>query len=57
MHFGDGFVVEFANGGKNGGKWKVFDNFVDGGRHDVGEIDHGSMPDEGELKFSNDRQC
>ena len=51
MHFGDGFVVRFANNGKNGGKWKVFDDYVDGGRHDVGGIDHGSMTDDEEIKI------
>ena len=43
MHFGDGLVVVFADDGK---KRKGFDYFVDGGRHDVGGNDHGSMPDE-----------
>ena len=53
MHFGEGFVVGFSDDRQNGGKRKVFDDFVNGGRHDVGGIDHGSMPDEGEIKFSN----
>ena len=41
MHFGDGFVGGFAYDEKNGGKQKVFDNFVDGGRHGMVGIDHG----------------
>ena len=53
MNFGDGFVVKFANDGQNGRKRKVFDNFFDDGRHDVGGIDHGSMPDDIEIKISN----
>ena len=53
MHFGDGFVVRFAEDGKNGGKRKVFDNFVDGVKHDIGGIEYGSMPDDGEIKISN----
>ena len=53
MNFGDGFVVRFANDEKNGGKLKIFDNFVDGGKHDVGGIDHRSMLDEGEIQISN----
>ena len=53
MHFGDGFVVGFSDDGENGGKRKILDNFVDVGQHDVGGIDHGSMPDEGEIHFSN----
>ena len=53
MHFGDSFVDRFADDGQNGGKRKVFDDFVDGGRHDVSGIDHGSMPDDGEIKISN----
>ena len=53
MHFGDGFVVRFANDGQNGGKRKVFDNCFGGGRHYVGGIDHGSMPDKGEIKICN----
>ena len=53
MHFGDGFVVGFANNGENGGKRKVFNSFVDGEQHGVGGTGHGSMPDEGEIKFSN----
>ena len=57
MHFGNGFVVKFSNDGKNGGKRKFFDGFVDGGRHDVGGIDHGSMSDDGEIKISNRWQC
>ena len=51
MHFGDGFVVGFSDNGKNGGKRKIFDDFVDSGRHDVGGIDHGSIPDEGEINL------
>ena len=53
MHFGDGFIVRFSDNGENGGKWKVFDNFVDGGQHDVGGINNGSMTDDGEIKISN----
>ena len=53
MHFGDGFVVGFSNDEKNGGKRRVFDNFVESGRHYIGGINHGSMPDEGEIKCSN----
>ena len=53
MHFGDGFVVRSADDGQNGGKPEVFDNFVDGGRHDVGGIDHGSMHDDEEIEISN----
>ena len=57
MHFGDGFIGGFYDDGENGGKWKVFDNFVDAGRHDVGGIDHGSMPNEEDIKFCNDLKC
>ena len=53
MHFGDGFVVGFADNGQNGGKRKVFEDSVNGGRYDVGGIDHGSMPDDVEIKFIN----
>ena len=53
MHFDNGFVVRFADDGKNGGKRKVFDNFDDDGRNNVGEIDHGSMPDDVDIKISN----
>ena len=53
MYFGDGFVVGFSDNEKNGGKQKCFNDFVEGGRHDVGGIDHGSMPDEEEIKCSN----
>ena len=53
MKFGDGLVVRFANDGKNVGKRKGFDDFVDGGRHDVGGIDHGSMSGDGKIKISN----
>ena len=53
MHFGNGFVVGFSEDGKNCETQKVFDNFVDCGLHDVGGIDYRSMPDEGEIKFSN----
>ena len=31
MHFDDDFLVEFANDGQNGGKWKVFEKIVVGG--------------------------
>ena len=51
MHFDNGFVVRFADDGENGVKLKVFDNFVDDGRHDVGRIDHGSMPDDGDIEI------
>ena len=51
MHFGNGFVVGFADDGQNGGKLKVFDDFVDDGRHYVGGIEHGSIPDEGEINL------
>ena len=54
MHPGNGFVVGFSNNGENGRKRNVFDHFVDSGRHDVGGINHRTMPDEGEIKFSND---
>ena len=54
MHSGDDFVVSFANDGGNGGKQKVFGNFVDGGEYDVSGIDHRSMPDYVEIKISND---
>ena len=53
MHSGDGFLVRFADDGQNGEKRKVFDNFVDSGQHDVGRIEHGSMPDDGDIKISN----
>ena len=53
MHFGHGVIVRFANNGENGGKLKVFEKFVGGGRHDVGGIYHGSMPDDEEIKISN----
>ena len=53
MHFGNGFVVRFSNYGQNGGKRKVFDNFVNSEHCDVGGIDHGSMPDDVEIKSSN----
>ena len=53
MHFRDGFVVGFSDDGQNGGKRKCFDGFFYGRGHDVGGIGHGSMPDEGEIKFSN----
>ena len=53
IHSGDGFVVGFAEDGENGGKRYVFNDFVDVGRHNVSGIDHGPMPDEGEIKFSN----
>ena len=39
---------------KNGGKRTVFDNFVNSEPHGVGGIDHGSMPEDIEIKFSND---
>ena len=51
MHFGNSFVVRFANDGENGRKGKVFNDFVDGGQNDVGGIDHGSMTDDGEIKL------
>ena len=51
MHFGEGFVVGFVNDGQNGGKRKCYDDFVDRGRHDVGGIDHRSMPDDGAIKL------
>ena len=53
MQSGDSFVVRFADDGKNGGKRKVFDNFVDDGQNNVGKIDHGSMPDDVDIKISN----
>ena len=53
IHFGEGFVVGFSDDGENGGKQKVFDGFFNGGLHGVVGIDHGSIPDEGEIKFSN----
>ena len=43
----------FADDEENGGKQKVFDNFVDGGRNDLDGIDHRSMPDDGEIQISN----
>ena len=51
MNFGDGFVVRFADDGKNGGKRKVFDNFFTSERHDVGRIKHRSLPDDVEIKL------
>ena len=43
-------MVKMAGNGK-------FSQFFDGGQHDVGGIDHRSMPYDGGIKISNNRQC